>query len=327
MTKYSAQMLDQILSQVDEVLSKAQKAEEESKEKKDEKDKMEKAAVGWRPSQAGPSKKSRGKSGGDAAQAASTSMTPAASIKKDDEIPEEAPAEEPAPEMEAPSEEPPMPPEEAAAPAPEEAPEEAPAEEPAPEEAPSEEAPEAPAEEAEELEELSDEDLQEIYGSMSPEELERHYMICRDALAQKYEMDKEEHDDHEEDEESDEEVEKCGDITKSEPAVDAEKEELKAKLAKAEEGIKSLEVQLTRFVTAFENNVKSRRRSFEGIEYVAKSEEAPKPLSKAETTQILKELTAGNKLSAEDRSAINDYYLGNGSEEKIVKIIGKFGGK
>lgn len=324
--KYSAQMLDQILSQVDEVLSKAQKAEEESKEKKDEKEQMEKAAVGWRPSQAGPSKKRRGGSTGDAAQAASTSMTPAANMKKDDELPEEAPAEESAPEMEAPADAPPAP-EEAAAPAPEEAPaEEAPAEEPEAEAQPEEEM-EAPAEEAEELEQLSDEDLQEIYGSMSPEELERHYMICRDALAQKYEMDKEEHDDHEEDEESDEEVEKCGDITKSEPAIDAEKEELKAKLAKAEEGIKSLETQLTRFVTAFENSVKSRRRSVEGIEYVAKSEEAPKPLSKAETTQILKELTASNKLSAEDRSAINDYYLGNGSEEKIVKIIGKFGGK
>lgn len=265
------------------------------------------------------------------AEALSKSAPIAKADPQEEEAPAaEAPAAEAAPAPEAPAAEAPAPeaaPEAAAAaPAPEGDPAAMPPAEGAPAEAPAEAAPgeEQMAQEGEQP--LSDEELHEIYASMPPEELERHYMIIRSLMQDAYAKAEKET--------------KNETLAKSESGSEKALEELR----KENEGLKkasddsakevaALKKSLEGLAAAVEKTIlKPVRKSVAGIEFVARNAEGEKPetrpLTKSELTAKIKEKFDKDmaSLSKSDREACNDFLLYNEGKEKVEKILG-IGGK
>lgn len=227
---------------------------------------------------------------------------------KKEGMPEDKPKDEaPAPEAEA-------------APAPEAEAAPAPAEEGAPSDAPEAEAAPAEGEEAIEHEgeegPISDDELKEIYGTMEPEELQRHFMIMREILRGSMEQ---------------------GAAPEAAPAAPApeaggapmamsEKEsivksEFDALKAKNEE----LEKALGRLTMVMESTLlKPARKAVTDIAYIQKSEHdsgEEKQFTKSEIRTLCNEKCKDRSLSKSDREALNDYLLNGGSSDKIMQII------
>ena len=233
--------------------------------------------------------------------------------------PEAQAAEAPAPEMA---------PDAAAAPAPEGDPMAAPAPEAegAPAEAPAEAAPgeEQMAQEGEQP--LSDEELHEIYASMPPEELERHYMVIRSLMQDAYAK--------AEKETQNETLAKSE--SGSEKAVEQlrkENESLKKASEDSAKEVAALKKSLEGLASAVEKTIlKPVRKSVAGIEFVQRNTGSPetesKPLTKAELTVKIKEKFDKEigSLSKSDREACNDFLLRDIGKEKVEKILG-IGGK
>lgn len=200
--------------------------------------------------------------------------------------------------------------------------------------APAEEAPAAPGEEAapeaeakapaaegEDHCDYDEEDLKhmhDMYSSMSKAELKAHH----EAVKKAYEGHG---------------MEKCGDMAmaKSEsevavaintapsPEVDLLKSEVEAEKAKNLELKKTLEA-VTEFVTKLANKRSApAAKAITSLDVIAKSEavKEEKVLSKGEITSILARKAADPKLEKSDRDAINDYYLGSRSLEKINHLL------
>lgn len=210
--------------------------------------------------------------------------------------PAEAPAEEPAPEAPAA--------------------EAAPSEEPAPPEAP--EAPEAPAAEGEESLEgeqeapLSDEELDQIYGAMDPEELERHYMMIRQhlqsAMAKMEEEESKEEEKKEEAKEEPKEEEKKEDMEKSEKIA-----ALEQKLADSDKKLELMAKAIDLVVN------RPTRKAVTGIEYIQKSEpESKKPLSESEVKEKVRQFKP-SELSKSEREAVNAFLLHGEQKADILK--------
>lgn len=197
---------------------------------------------------------------------------------------------------------------------------EAPAAEGSPSDAPAPEASASEGEQALEQESpdapISDDELKEIYGSMPPEELQRHFMVIREILrgaqpeaspapapapeaeaSPKPEMDKSE-------------------------GANKEIEDLKKKN-------EELEKSLSRLALVMETVFKPERKAVTDIAFIKKSEAdnaEDKHLSKEEIRKLANEKCRDRTLSKSDREALNDYLLYGGSSDQVMKII-KSGGK
>jgi len=192
--------------------------------------------------------------------------------------------------------------------------------------------------ETEELESSEEfETIDELYSSMDKSEIEAHYNAIKKVMfgeaeesmvkeesaaheaAESEEEEKKEKKDKKEEEK--EEMEKCGDMVaakKSETDLATENEELKKNL----ETLNSLVSKL------FNEKKAPSQKAITNASFIAKSEESEIPtfdaseLSKSEITSKLKALDYG-KLSKSDRDAINNFYLQNGSVDKIKHLITK----
>lgn len=220
---------------------------------------------------------------------------------KKDAMPEEMPVEQ-APE---------------AAPAPEMAPEQAP-EEMAPESAP-EQAPEQ-AIQSEEDAPLSDEELQQVYSSMDPEELERHFTVIKDVLTAIHGEGGAEAGEVPSDEMAEGDAPEAA-MPETMPEEEAMKSEAFIKLKKENEEIKKSIVSLTK---AIETLAKPARKA---VTSLSKSEEAVESLSKAEISSKLSEITRVAGLTKSERQTINNYLLSGVGQELVEEIIIKSGRK
>jgi hypothetical protein len=202
--------------------------------------------------------------------------------------------------------------------------------------------------------EMSDEELQQIYGSMEPQELERHYMVIRQILqgyysegqgeaasapeapapapeapAMKAEMSGQKNGGSSGGIPSAESGVKgggapkapSGNVQKSE--ADPEKDAMKAEL-------EALKGQVGNLVVALEKSFKPKQKAITGIEYISKSEaEEVKPsglskeAKKAKLSEIVK--SEPGKLSSDEKNAINRFFLYGEEDSKLDKIIS--GGK
>lgn len=190
---------------------------------------------------------------------------------------------------------------------------------------------------------LSDEELQQIYGAMDPEELQRHYMVIRQFLEQhmgqadatpppapeaappaapamKAEMDK------------------SGayaapahtKVEKSEKTTTAESTEVKALKAKIEE----LEKGLTTAVKAVELVLQPTRKSVAGVEFIKKNEELEgkgsqedlSKLTKADIDARFRKIGISN-FSKSERDSVNAFLLRDEGKDKVLDIIKSKGSK
>lgn len=179
------------------------------------------------------------------------------------------------------------------------------------------------------------ETIDELYGSMDKSEIEAHYnaikkvmfgeaeesMVKEESAAHEAEESEAEEKKEKKKEEAKEEMEKCGDMVaakKSESDLATENEELKKNL----ETLNSLVSKL------FNEKKAPSQKAITNVSFIAKSEESEvasfdvSELSKGEITSKLKALDYG-KLSKSDKDAINNFYLQNGSVDKIKHLITK----
>ena len=177
---------------------------------------------------------------------------------------------------------------------------------------------------SEEIEEESEEDdfetIEDLYASMNKNEQEAHYKALKSALfEQQQEVEQVIESQEEEVITKSEEIEAEESITKS------ENEELKTK---NEELQKSLNTMNELIEKLFEKGKKAPKRKSitESYDVIAKSEEQEEEgldlskLSKKEITEKLKNINYSG-LSKSDRSAINNFYLENGSVDSIKHLI------
>jgi hypothetical protein len=240
------------------------------------------------------------------------------SLKKDAGPDQEMPPQEAAPaDQEAPP---------AEAPAPADA--QAAGEAPAPEAPPQEAAP-AESEQALEGEEeapLSDEELSQIYGSMPPEELERHYSVIRQQLQAAY------------GEEAPAEGQEAAPApeAQAEEAAPAPAEDESQEMGKSEAAIadlkKTIAAQgqaLEQITKAFEVLTKPSRKSITEIAVLNKSESDSNESQPLTVEQI--KAKAGKLKSSEltksERESVNKFFLYGEGQEEVEKLIHSKGGK
>jgi hypothetical protein len=170
--------------------------------------------------------------------------------------------------------------------------------------------------------EISDEELQQIYASMDPAELQRHCAIIQSLMGQ-----------------SDAAPEAAPAAPEAAPAPEAPAASPDAMKAEGcaddeemgkSEGFKKLKAEndalkksLDKVVAAMGNAFKPTRKAVTNIEYISKSEQATddKPLVKSEVIAQLNKITASPSLSKSERISINDFILTGGSQKEVKNIL------
>ena len=165
--------------------------------------------------------------------------------------------------------------------------------------------------------EISDEELQQIYSSMDPSDLERHYMIIRSMLRDAYaKMEKKE---------------ESAESTNGEGQL--EKSEYQEKISALEKSNKEMEKSLTAAIEAMSILTKPERKAVTSeVQVLGKSENdtaATKEgtvnyneLSKSELVGELNEKVRDPKLSKSDRDTINAFLLRDEGKEQVIKLLG-----
>ena len=198
------------------------------------------------------------------------------------------------------------------------------------------------------------ETIEDLYASMTKNEIEVHYSSIKKVMMTKSEdEDEKESKEHEEKEkkedkkhEEKEEMEKCGEMSakKSEDEDEDEEEEEKKdrkksdapKMDKSEKSLiqenealkKNLESLNDLVNKLFASKKAPVQKAITASSFIAKSEELETEgvnvaeMSKGEVTSKLKALDF-QSLSKSDRDAINNFYLKNESVEKIKHLISK----
>lgn len=169
---------------------------------------------------------------------------------------------------------------------------------------------------------LSDEELEQIYGGMEPEELERHFMMIRQVLQSHYGQG----------EEPQEEAPEMPEQKQPEMAPEqmtqksSKSDELVALKKTIEEQSKSIEL----LGKAFEALTKPQRKAVTEIEYIKKSEieeiSKSKEMSKDDLKDLYLKINPGS-LSKSERSVINNYFLNGENKREVEHIIQSKGGK
>lgn len=202
-------------------------------------------------------------------------------------------------------------------------------------ESPDHEGAESPEQEQMEDEHLSDEDLQHVYSSMEPAELERHYMIIRGILQQQYaKAEKAEAAEKAvakkaKPEAEKEEMDKCGEMAP--PVKKSEGSIVDAKIEELEKSNKELQAGLEKALQAVKLLAQPTRKAVTSeIQYIAKSEAPKAPevpainyeaMSKPELTHKLNEVCQSGKLNKAERDIINSFVLHNTNKEQIIEIL------
>lgn len=185
---------------------------------------------------------------------------------------------------------------------------------------------------------LSDEELQQVYSSMPPEELERHYMVIRGLLQQQYAKGEQDPNGGQvssgikkEEKASKEEMDKCGEM--SSPAMKKSEE---AAVVKELEGLKKsnqeLQAGLEKALQAIKVLAQPTRKAITSeVQFIQKSEgmntqptqgkPAFESMSKSELTGHLNDLCKTDKLSKAERDVINGFVLHSAGKEKVIDIL------
>lgn len=228
------------------------------------------------------------------------------------EIPQEAPVEQPAPEQ---------------APAPEMAPAQDAA--PAPEAAPANPEQQIEGEQADQP--LTDEELHQVYASMDPQELERHFAVVRDVIQQTYGQAGEEQMEGEQAPQAPEqaapEAEQAPQAPEQAPEQQPEaqpeqemqpdeamKSESFIKLKKENDEIKKSLASLTKVI---ETMTKPQRKSATLI----KNEVVLEPMQKSEVKLEISKLVRDPSLKKSERQFINNFLYTGADQEKVEEII------
>ena len=241
------------------------------------------------------------------------------SLAKSAKLSKALPGQEPEAQASAPSPE--MPPQGApAAEAP--APEAAPSPEMPPQQAPGQEAPQGQEGELEQP--LSDEELQQIYGSMDHEELERHFAAIQQSMQQGQAA---------EGQAGQAEGEQAPQQEAPEQqAPEAEPEQEEQEMGKSENASLRKEIAELRkaqeaTIKAFEVLAAPSRKAVTGMEYVQKSEASfdVQSLSKDEIKSKLQSISPA-ALSKSERDSVNNFYLYDEDKTDVLAIIKSKGG-
>lgn len=167
---------------------------------------------------------------------------------------------------------------------------------------------------SEEVETEEYETIDELYASMSKNEKEAHYNSLKKVIFGE----------ETKDEEVQEEMNKSEEV-ETEEVVEEEKEELKLMKSENEELKKNLSQMEELVNKLFSTKKAPAQKAITNVDYIAKSEEEEEKedfskMSKSEITNKLKNVDYGT-LSKSDRNAINEFYLRNGSVDKIKHLI------
>jgi hypothetical protein len=180
---------------------------------------------------------------------------------------------------------------------------------------------------------LSDEELGQIYGSMAPDELERHYSIIRQQLQSAYAQDQGQQP----------AADPAAQQQQAAPAPDAQQQSA-APAPQDDQMMKSEDVNalkkqvadqaqaLEQITKAFEALAKPSRKSITDIQFMAKSEADAgqagngKAMTKEEIKTQAAKLNPAN-LSKSERDMINAFYLRGESQDEVQKLINSKGGK
>lgn len=242
------------------------------------------------------------------------------SLKKDeDEQPDEQaapPAQDAAPADEQPPQE--------AAPAPEME-QEQPPQEAAPEaqEAAPEQGEQELQEEGQEDQPLSDEELSQIYSSMAPEELERHFAVMRQVLGQAYAQD----------EQQAPPAEQTPEAQQQAPEMPEQQDEMQKsesiKISVLEKKIQEQDEALRVITQAFETLARPQRKSVTDMQFIAKGEETftSKQMTVDEVKKKANDLAKSGSLTKSERDTINRFFLYKEGMEDVTKLINSKGGK
>lgn len=164
---------------------------------------------------------------------------------------------------------------------------------------------------------LSDDELHEIYASMDPAELERHFMIIRSLLQGAY-------GEAGEAQGAEGAPADQGGAAPVPPQAEMGKSEDNARLSNLEQENATLKKSLEKVVSAMEIAFTPTRKAVTDLAFIQKGEGAGpevKEFNKSELTAILSEKCKSPGLSKNDREAINDFMLTGGSKEKVLEIV------
>lgn len=167
---------------------------------------------------------------------------------------------------------------------------------------------------------LSDEELSQIYSSMAPEELERHYSIIRQALQSAYSQDQGQ-----------------AAAAPAAPAPDAQAAAPAAPGMEKSEAITALESKVAELTAAneqivkvFEVLTKPARKSITEIQVMQKSEgdspSANEPMTLEQTKEAARKLSPA-KLEKGERELVNKLFLTGEGHKEVEKLIHSKGGK
>lgn len=172
---------------------------------------------------------------------------------------------------------------------------------------------------------LSDDELHEIYASMDPAELERHFMIIRSLLQGAY------GDAGQGAPESAGAPEgapapaapQAGQPMQMSERINKSEQATQSKLGQLEKENLELKKSLEKVVSAMEIAFTPQRKAVTDLAFIQKGEMQGdvKELTKAEITTILSEKSKQPGLSKSDRDAINDYLLRGESKERVLEIV------
>lgn len=183
--------------------------------------------------------------------------------------------------------------------------------------------------------ELSDEELDEIYGSMDDQELERHYMILRQHMQGRYQK-AEIAMKNELKEQEGEEIQKNEASESSKEVASAKEEELVKKNEEMQGELNGLKEQLVALTQVFEKSInKPSRKSIvqeNELDFVKKSEggseggveDGAKDYSQDELRTMSNDKAKEN-LTKKEREVINDYFIYGENKGELIKLL--VGGK
>lgn len=181
--------------------------------------------------------------------------------------------------------------------------------------------------EGEQEQPLSDEELQQIYMSLSPEELERHYSVIREALSSHYgqEQQQPEMAAAPQEQAQPQMPEQAAPQEQQEDPMMNKSEDMIALQKKVDDQAQAIELM----TKAFEVFAKPQRKSVTDIQFINKSEDSGKPaMSFEDTKKAAADLAKSGKLDKSERETVNQFFLSKGEGlEQVQKIIHSKGGK
>jgi len=174
-------------------------------------------------------------------------------------------------------------------------------------------------EESHDYDEEDMEEMRKMYSSMSKGELKAH----KDVIEKCYMAKCGEMTQMGKSEEASQKAESKSSSTSSSEESLLIKTELEAIKKENEELKKSIEGLVAAINTFVTKKQAPARKAITNIEFVKKSEEESqeKPLTKSEIYAILAKKAKDPSTSPQDRAAINEFYLTNGSVEKIAHLL------